>query len=352
VLGIGSLYLLAGVVADRRLWLLVAGSLALMAAVASWGPAREEKGGLRAVLLATLLAPAGICLVLALPVDAVAQAPRTTMILLLLPMSVLGAAALAGERAADRPALALAALGVFMLLVPEALFVKDGYGEGLHRMNTVFKSYAQASTLLAVVAPALVARAARGKGMRALLVLLVVVPMLPHLVALGMQGLRAGDHGLDGLAWMGAADRALVEHLVTMPPGTTLVESVGEAYTDAGRISAATGVPAFLGWSNHELVWRGASYQQELRRRRDLVERIYSSTSPEEIARLMGRTGCDLLVIGTLERFSTSGPALEAMRQAGEVVLEKNGGLIIRFPESRARAGTRGPAADVPLAPG
>ena len=59
-----------------------------------------------------------------------------------------------GERN-ERPALALAMLGVFLFAVPEVLYVVDSYGDRLHRMNTVFKSYIQAWILLAAALPAL-----------------------------------------------------------------------------------------------------------------------------------------------------------------------------------------------------
>ena len=55
--------------------------------------------------------------------------------------------------------------------------------------------------------------------------------------------------GLDGLRWMPAGDRALVAELRQQAPGTVLVEAVGGAYSDYGRLSSASGVPAFLGWA-------------------------------------------------------------------------------------------------------
>jgi len=302
-----------------------------------------------------LLVPAAVCCVLSLPVEQLAVASRVSMFLLLLPLAVLGAAAVGPGEARDRPALALAALGVFLLAVPEVIFVRDAYGEGLHRMNTVFKAWVQAWLLLAVTLPALVARACasragRGPGVEvhrlrsggwcrlarpgpAGLLLALVLLSLPHLAGLVAGGLSATTHGLDGIAWMAPSDRALVEALRAMPRGTTMVEWVGDAYTDAGRLSSASGVPAFLGWANHEVVWRGASVQHEVDRRRRLVGRIASCQDPDEIRSLMRATGCDLLVIGSLERAAYPEQVIQAMRQAGEVVLDKDGGVIIRFDQ-------------------
>ena len=36
-----------------------------------------------------------------------------------------------------------------------------------------------------------------------------------------------------------------------------LVEAASHSYDNAGRLSAMTGVPAYLGWAGHEWLWRG-----------------------------------------------------------------------------------------------
>ena len=72
------------------------------------------------------------------------------------------------QGAASRPSLTfvllLAGVGLFLLLVPELLYVKDGFGT---RMNTVFKLYYQAWLLLGLVTSYAIAAAWPGtRGLR------------------------------------------------------------------------------------------------------------------------------------------------------------------------------------------
>ena len=87
--------------------------------------------------------------------------------------------------------------------------------------------------------------------------------------------------GLDGLQWMNVGDRALVRALRAQPVGTVLVEAVGDPYSEHGRLSSASGVPAVLGWANHENVWRGRDILPETERRAELVRQVYASGDPE-----------------------------------------------------------------------
>ncbi len=182
---------------------------------------------------------------------------RPTLILLTAMTAVFVAGVMWVAPGEGRPALALAALGTFLFLVPEIVYVSDGYGEQMHRMNTVFKSYIQGWVFLAVALPVLVRWSTSRRWLQAVLVLAMVAVALPHPVSTGLRQPAPAEWSLDGLSWMSDGDRALVEELRRQPPGSVLVEAVGGAYTEFGRLSAASGVPTFLGWANHELVWRG-----------------------------------------------------------------------------------------------
>jgi uncharacterized membrane protein len=54
-------------------------------------------------------------------------------------------------------------------------------------------------------------------------------------------------------------DWDIVSYLVEHPPvpGETILEASGDSYTEAARISVATGIPTVLGWHAHEWLWRG-----------------------------------------------------------------------------------------------
>ncbi len=126
-------------------------------------------------------------------------------------------------------------------------------------------------------------------------------------------------------------DRAVVGFLRAQPRDTVIVEAVGGAYSEYARISSASGVPSFLGWANHELVWRGHEVSPETDRRRILVDRIYRSVDPGFVADAVREAGVDLVVIGALETRDFAAGDLAAIRAAGEVVFSENGGEVVRF---------------------
>ena len=280
-------------------------------------------GGDRSRAVAVALAAATLVLA--------SQTGRPTTVILAMLLVVLVVAAVTGSDWGRRPAVALAALGVFLLLVPEVVYVVDSYGEKLHRMNTVFKCYIQAWLFLAVALPALLEVGFRHRRTRLVALAFLVVLALPHLVGMAVQPLIGRAVGIDGLAWMDPGDRAIVRSLRTQPRGTKLAEATGGAYTEYARISSASGVPAILGWANHELVWRGHDVTKETDARRRLVERIYTSDEPEMVIAAVREAGVDFVVIGSLERRDFDPTHLDAVRDAGEIVLSEDGAEILRF---------------------
>ncbi len=264
---------------------------------------------------------------------------RPTLVILAVLLATLVVAAVTGKQWHSRPGIALAALGVFLLLVPEIVYVVDSYGEKLHRMNTVFKSYIQAWMCLAIALPALLAVGFPRSKTRFLAVFLMCVLGLPHLLGMAIQPVTGKAVTIDGLAWMGSEDRSIVRFLRTQPRGVSIVEAAGGAYTEYARISSASGVPAFLGWANHELVWRGHEVSPVTDARRDLVDKIYRSESPELVTAAVEEAGIDFVVIGTLERRDFDAAHLAAIRAAGEVIALEDGGEVVRFRGAESSEG-------------
>lgn len=229
-----------------------------------------------------------------------------------------------------RSATILAAMGVFLLLVPELVYVRDNYDIGLFRLNTVFKSYIQAWLLLSLAAPLLLLKwLPRALPRRSLIAAIVLVAAI-HPAAL-VARFSPGVTGLDGLAWMDAGDRAIVDYLSKQPDGLMVLEATGDPYGEHARISSNSGVPAYLGWKNHQLVWRGGAINAELERRATMVESVYSETDPDRITTLLQREGVSHVVIGSLERRNYPAPALEAIARAGRVVFEQGDSIVVQI---------------------
>jgi YYY domain-containing protein len=305
--------------------LLYGGCLLLPASLAAMGLLRRFVAGDRERNRSVMLLLAAAALIVA------AATGRPTMVLLAVVCGLFVSAVFSSLPGEARPAFALAGLGIFLFLVPEVVYVVDSYGEDLHRMNTVFKSYIQGWVFLAMALPVLVRWGVRGRPARVFLVIVMTVSALPHLVSMVAQQVTAEERGFDGMAWMTAGDRAIVRYLRTQPPGTVIAEAVGGAYTQYARLSSASGVPTYLGWANHESVWRSNEILRETDRRSLVIERLFTAMDPEEIRRTAAEAGVHLVAIGSLERKDFSEEELRAVAAAGEVVLDEEGGMVVRF---------------------
>lgn len=300
------------------------GILLLPAVAAGWFLLQRMLGSdTRSRVLAVTIAAASLVLA--------SLTGRPSLILLAMLLAVLVIAAVTGTEWKSRPGIALAALGVFLLAVPEVLHVVDTYGDRLHRMNTVFKCYIQGYLFLAMALPAMLEVGFRNRRNRVVALAFMGVLALPHFLGMAVQPLIGRAIGLDGLAWMDDGDRAIVRYLRTLPTSTSIVEASGGAYTEYARISSASGVPALLGWANHELVWRGRDVTPETDRRRNLVDRIYEGKTADEVLAAVREAGVTHVVIGALEIRDFRPAALEAIRTAGEVVLDSDGGEVVYF---------------------
>jgi YYY domain-containing protein len=305
--------------------LLYGGCLLVPAFAAVLALLREGLGTGAGRATALLLATAAVLMV------AAAASRRPSMVFLAAAVAVMVWFVLSPGERPERPALALAALGLFLFLVPELIYVVDSYGERLHRMNTVFKAWIQAWLLLAAALPVLLRLAWRSATARRVMAGMLVLAALPHLLWMALNQVSGRPLGLDGMAWMPDGDRAIVRVLREQEHGVSLIEAVGGAYTEYARLSANSGVPALIGWENHELVWRGHEVVAETGRRAALVRELYSCGDPSRVRELAREAGVELVAIGSLERQDYEQPELDAVRAAGTVVLDQSGGQLIRI---------------------
>ena len=112
----------------------------------------------------------------------------------------------------------------------------------------------------------------------------------------------AGARTLDGLAFLqesAPGEYAAIQWLRDEAEPGRIIEAVGDDYTGYGRISAATGRPALLGWKGHEIQWRGS--HQAFAGREEAIAAIYSGQDPAEARRLLERYQVRYVYLGHRE---------------------------------------------------
>ena len=227
-----------------------------------------------------------------------------------------------------RLALVLAGAGLLSALACEMVYVRDLFDSTpLERMNTVFKLHRLAWLLLGLASPCLIEsllrRGARDRRQRVAGWAAAGLTMAAALVypiggtAAWLRGraieierqddapARAAlSPGADAEALFRArypGDAAAASFIArARPAGGSILEETGEPYTWSSRISTFSGVPAVLGWGNHEAVWR--QDWDEVLRRRESIAAIYRAASPAEACGLMQPYGVRWVVVGERER--------------------------------------------------
>ena len=234
-------------------------------------------------------------------------------VLPLLALLLVGAFAVAywGSDGEERAGFLLTAAGITALLACELFFLKDSYGEKLYRMNTVFKLYFQAWTILAIASPwalgrLLAERWSWAPTPRAIAAAVALLVAASACYPLGITLDRIGSpyKTLDGNAYLRRDhpdDYAAIEWLrAHVPDEQVILETTGDPYSYFARFSSNTGLPTVLGWANHEGLWRG--HDETVMRRRDHVLRIYGATTLAEVEPLLDEYKVRYIIVGDLER--------------------------------------------------
>ena len=214
-------------------------------------------------------------------------------------------------------AMVLATLGLALIMGPELLFVDDSFGGAHERMNTVFKLYYQAWTILVAATGFVIyywAKLIRESHDSSRLLLrfwgavfaLVLVGALyytPAAIASKAE-LYGEDRTLDGLQhverFAGPEYRAIEYIRENVGNDSAILEAVGGGYSEHGRIASSTGVPTVLNWPGHEMQWRGSSKPFEGREQD--VQTIYQTLDISEAASLLDKYDVDHVYVGARER--------------------------------------------------
>ncbi len=117
--------------------------------------------------------------------------------------------------------------------------------------------------------------------------------------------------GLDGEQWLSLwypEDYGAIKWLRTEAakvPGFEgpVLETAGPDWFDYNRVGTFSGFPVLMGWPGHESQWRGgkASSREEVTRRVQDVDTIYSILDPNKARTLLQQYGIKFVFVGSLE---------------------------------------------------
>lgn len=217
----------------------------------------------------------------------------------------------------------LATLSMTLTLIPEFIYLLDAFGT---RMNTIFKLYLQA-WLLAGIATTLglvyLWQSARAWHPARLLVALagalIVIAGLTYPIVAASQWPEVKNparewSGVDGLAWLeesASADPATynaMEWLWENGTNDDVVLTAGGCayYAPIAFPSAASGVPAIIGWDNHERQWHlgDENINAEIVDRVAAVNDLFARPTDE----VLDVYGVTLIFVGRVELEGVPGP--------------------------------------------
>ena len=240
--------------------------------------------------------------------------------------------------------LSIVSLALLLALGPEFLRVDDLFH---NRMNTIFKLYYQAWTLLAIASafglyflnstkpPSGSVYKWALRGWWVLAGGLFLASLYYPVEAALTKGGNGGENTLDGLAYIARSspgEYAAIQWLrENGKEGEGIVEAVGDSWSAYGRISSSTGMPTVLGWPWHEHQWRGS--REAFEGREEDVRTIYTTPDASEAMRLLKEYDVQYVVVGPRERVSYGPGGLAKFPRVGDAVFESEDVTIYRVRE-------------------
>ena len=236
-----------------------------------------------------------------------------------------------------------------LILIPEVVYVKDIYGDGYSRTNTMFKLTYQAFlmfglfqgyalTELFIGAGKKLARAAAGV-LRA--VLLLTCGYLPYSIYCWFGNILdlSRSQGLDATAFISEdypEDAEAIRWLEREVDGNPVVlEVYGDSYSTYCRVSAMTGLPTPEGWYVHEWLWRENTEAQNARIAD--IDAVYTSEDTDYVRSLLEKYNVEYIFVGSCEREAYQNLNESGLRALGEVVFGaapgQGGTFIVRVQQ-------------------
>ena len=260
------------------------------------------------------------------------------------------------------PVIALASFGVLLLYLTELFLLRDALF-GLPRLNTVFKLSYQAWIVLSLaggIGAVAAVRIAR-PGFRPLVAAPLIVLLGTAFVFIVTNVPNRADGfeamvGLDGLQYVervSPGEYALVRWLRdNVEPDAIVVEASGRTWergddgrpvlrrgassynSAASRVGYRTGLQTPIGWPGHEVTWRGSSpaLHAEIARRQDLVDLVYTASTPSEALASLEALSAGYVVVGRFERSRYPDGLMPPFADFLETVFSKGDVTVYRVP--------------------
>lgn len=257
-----------------------------------------------------------------------------------------------GQPPAKRAVLFMIGTAMALTLAVELVAVRGDIG----RMNTVFKFYFQAWTLLSLSAAAGLFwlwprletwrpnwRSAWTVGLAALVFGAALFPLNAGRAKIEDRMVLDAPHTLDGMEYMNHAfytdgltaetlremdlsqDYRAIRWMQANVSGTpVIVEAHTPEYRHWGtRFTIYTGLPGVIGWNWHQRQQRTVTPDTWVYMRIEDVQNFYRTTSVEQAVEFLRRYNVRYIVLGQLERIIYPGPGLEKFEQQNGVLWDK-----------------------------
>lgn len=212
--------------------------------------------------------------------------------------------------------LACFGLAVFLIVLPEIIYIIDITGEEYHRANTMFKFTYQAFILFGVVGGYMTVRLFRKEnhpwigriGAVIGTFFIALACLYPYYAVSDRYGslLPENYDGLDGLVYLEEKE-SLKDYYSTIEwmnkeikRQPVIIEADGYSFTENGIVSMATGLPTPLGWYQHEWLWRGT--HTGCNERSEEVKTFYTTKIEEEAWTVIKKYDIQYIIVGPQER--------------------------------------------------
>jgi len=232
----------------------------------------------------------------------------------------------------------LSIIGWGLTLIVELIVLKGDIG----RMNTVFKFYLQAWTLLSITSACFLFLLIRSViiewqqkwkllwliGLSILLIGVLLFPVTASIDKISDRMTSDVPLTLDGMAYMQSAKYTEVDSLMDLSQdyqgirwmqqnvkgSPVIVEANVPEYQWGNRYTIYTGLPGVIGWNWHQRQQRAILPSNWVTDRIDEVQKFYQTTNIEETKNFIQKYQIKYIIVGQLEKIVYPGQGLEKFK--------------------------------------